>query len=270
MIAKLISEDDKIKKGRYNVRVLERSLRLLEALADGNSASLSDLSEKLDISSSTTFRLLATLVNYGYIEHNDRTGGYRLGLGCLELASGYLKTNDIRRIALPELVELRDLTMETIHLGILDQMEVVYLEKLENLHAIGFMGSGVGRRSHAYCTGLGKVLLADLELQEVRRHFEHIKLISFTKQTITNIDLLIQHLEQVRVQGYALDINEHEADVQCVATPIRDIEGKVVAAISVSGPKNRMNLQNNRQDLIEITRKTADKISSQLGYFPDQ
>jgi DNA-binding IclR family transcriptional regulator len=106
-----------------------------------------------------------------------------------------------------------------------------------------------------------------MDLQEVRRHFEQVKLISFTKQTITNIDLLIQHLEQVRVQGYALDISEHEVDVQCVATPIRGIEGKVVAAISVSGPGSRMNLQDDRQDLIEITRKTADKISSQLGYF---
>jgi DNA-binding IclR family transcriptional regulator len=266
-MANVSIKDDKVEKGRYNVRVLERSLRLLEALADGNSISLSDLSEKLDISSSTSFRLLATLSNYGYVEHNDRTGGYKLGLGCLELARGYLRTNDIRRSALPELVKLRDNTMETVHLGILNQWEVVYLEKLENLHAIGFMGSRIGGRSTAYCTGLGKVLLAYIDLQEVRRHFEQIKLISFTDQTITNIDHLIQHLEQVRVQGYALDVNEHEEEVQCVATPIRDIEGKVVAAISVSGPRSRMKLQDDRQDLIEITKKTADKISAQLGYF---
>lgn len=260
-------KNNKIEKGRYNVRVLERSLRLLEALADGTSLSLSELNEKLEISSSTLFRLLSTLSNYGYVEHNDRTGGYKLGLGCLELARGYLRSSDVRTYALPELVKLRDKTMETVHLGILNQWEVVYLEKIENLHAIGFMGSRVGGRSPAYCTGLGKVLLAYSDLQEVQRHFTQVKLISFTDQTITDVDKLIQHLEQVRAQGYALDINEHEEDVQCVATPIRDMEGKVFAAISVSGPRNRMNLQDSCQDLIEITRKTADNISSQLGYL---
>jgi DNA-binding IclR family transcriptional regulator len=255
-------------KGRYNVRALERSLRLLEALAVGGSLGLSDLSEKLGISSSTSFRLLTTLTNYGYVEHNDETGGYKLGLACLELARSYLRNNDIRRIAHSELVNLRDTSTETVHLGVLDQWEVVYLEKLENLHAIGFMGSHVGGRSPTYCTGLGKAMLAYADPEDVRDYFEQVGLRQYTKRTITNIENLIQHLDQVRVQGYAMDINEHEEDVQCVAAPIRDMEGNVVAAISVSGPTARMNLQIGRNDLIKTILETAKRISLRFGYFP--
>jgi DNA-binding IclR family transcriptional regulator len=252
---------------RYNVRVLERALRLLEELADGSSMKLSDLSESLEMSSSTVYRLLTTLANYGYVDHNSRTGGYKLGFACLELAHSFLRSNDIRRIALPVLEDLRDISTETVHLAVLNHWEVVYLEKLENLHAIGAMGSRAGGRSPAYCTGLGKVLLAFADPGEVRIHFDQDGMISFTALTITNPDNLMDHLKQIRAQGYALDMGEHEEDVQCVAAPIRDIEGNVIAAISVSGPRSRLRLENSCDDLIASIVHASEKISSRLGYL---
>ncbi len=251
---------------RYNVRVLERALSLLGELTDGGSLKLSELSERLHMSSSTVFRLLSTLANYGYVEHNASTGGYRLGLSCLELAHAFLRSNDIRKVALPILENLRDSSTETVHLAILNNWDVVYLEKLENLQAIGAMGSRVGGRSPSYCTGLGKILLAFENPDEVRMHFEKAGLLRFSPTTITNVDDLIQHLERVRCVGYAMDIGEHEEDVECIAAPIRDIEGNVIAAISVSKPKGRKTLQNDGVELINLILDAAGKISSRLGY----
>ena len=113
-----------------------------------------------DLSTSTTFRLLSTLVRHRYVERDEQTNRYSLGLACLELARSYYLGNEVRRAALPELDKLRNETRETVHLAVLDEMEIVYIEKLEGLQPIGLMGSRVGGRSPAYCTGVGKALLA--------------------------------------------------------------------------------------------------------------
>ena len=143
-------------------------------------------------------------------------------------------------MALPELEMLRDETTETIHLAILDNMEVVYLEKLHGLHAIGLMSSYIGGRALAYCTGLGKALLAYSDLDRVRAHFEQVGFRRYTDTTIVNVDDLIDHLDFVRQQGYAWDEGEHEAEVRCVAAPVFDLTGRAVAAISIAGPVSRM------------------------------
>ncbi len=252
-------------KGRYNVRALERALRILHLLSDGRSWRLSDISEALNMSSSTAFRLLSTLASYGYIERDTQTGGYSLGLACLELARAYYEASDIRRHARPVLEALRDSTTETVHLAILDNWEVFYLEKLQGLHAIGLMSSAIGGRFPAYCTGLGKVLLAYHDPQEVRAHYAKDGLKRFTDTTITDADELVAHLQQVRAQGYALDLGEHEAEVHCVAVPISDIEGHVVAAISVSGPAGRVDAQD--QAFIDAIKQAARAISHTLGHM---
>ncbi len=256
------------KEGRYNVRAVDRVFYILSVLSDSKPRKLTELSEEIALNSSTTFRLLATLAHHNYVERDETSGEYRLGLACLELARAYHAGNDIRRAALPELERLRDVSTETVHLGVLDKMEVVYLEKLHGLHAVGLMSSRVGGRSPAYCTGLGKILLAYADPKLVRDHFERVGLHRYTDTTIGNVDELIDHLEQVRCQGYTLDLGEHEAEINCVATPIFDIDGRVVAAISVSGPAARMKPLETKQELIKLTKETARIISAKLGYRP--
>ena len=253
---------------RYNVRVLDRAFRILSVLSDGKPRTLTELSQEVSLNSSTTFRLLATLSYHNYVERDGQSGEYRLGLACLELARAYHESNDIRRAAMPELETLRDDTTETVHLAVLDKekMEVVYLEKLHGLHAVGLMSSRVGGRSPAYCTGLGKVLLAHTNPESVRAHFEQTGLHRYSEATIQTVDELLSHLEQVRRQGYALDRGEHEPEVRCVAAPIFDISGEVVAAISVSGPAGRMEPLESKRQLIDRTRKAAHTISAKLGY----
>lgn len=256
----------KQKTNRYNVRVLDRAIRILSTLSDGTPRTLTQLSEAIGVSSSTTFRLLATLSFHNFVQRDEESGGYSLGLACLELARAYLASSDIRREALPELEKLRDETTETVHLAVMDQMEVVYLEKLEGLHAVGLMSSRVGGRAPAHCTGLGKVLLAYTPVELVRAHYDEKGLERFSDKTITRLDKLLKHLQEVRRQGYAFDLGEHEPEIRCIAAPLRDFDGKVVAAISVSGTAHRMNPVTTNQALINKILQTARAITARLGY----
>ncbi|MFC2053093.1 IclR family transcriptional regulator [Chloroflexota bacterium] len=254
------------KSDRYNIRVVDKAVRVLNVLSDGNPRTLTMLSKEMDINSSTTFRLLATLLSHNLVELDQSTGKYRLGLACLELSRAYHTENEMRRAALPEMEKLRDDTMETVHLGILTDNEIVYLEKLESLHAIGMMSSRVGGRAPAYCTGLGKAMLAHASPGKIQKSLENPKLQRFTEATIVNRQELVKHLQQIRQIGYALDKGEHEREVRCVAAPIFDQNGKTVAAISVSGPKDRFDPVEDNQDLIERTKRAACNISKRLGY----
>jgi DNA-binding IclR family transcriptional regulator len=253
------------KEDRYRIRALDRAIDILSALSDGKPRTLTELSEDIALSSSTTYRLITTLACHNYVERDEPTGKYTLGFACLELARSYQINNHIRKVALPELEILRDQTTETIHLAILDNMEVVYLEKLHGLHAIGLMSSYVGGRAVAYCTGLGKALLAYTDPDRVRAHFERTGLKRYTDTTIDNVDELMRHLEQVHRQGYAWDEGEHEPDVRCVAAPIFDLSGRAVGAISIAGPATRMGPPETDELVVKILRAAAS-ISEKLGY----
>jgi DNA-binding IclR family transcriptional regulator len=255
---------------RYNIRVLDRAIRILSLLADGKPRTPVKVSEGIDLSPSTTFRLLTTLSYHNYIKRDERTNQYRLGLACLELAHAYTDSNDLRKVALPELEALRDDVKETVHLAVLDNMEIVYLEKLTGLHAIGMMSSRVGGRAPAHCTGVGKALLAYQKPDLIRSHYKKQGLTRFTDTTITEPEVLMQELEGIHQRGYAFDKGEHEYEVRCIAAPIFDLSGDVVAALSISGPSARMDPLEDNDMLIQKTKQTALDISRQLGYSPSK
>ncbi|MGE5072681.1 MAG: IclR family transcriptional regulator [Anaerolineae bacterium] len=253
-------------ENRYNIRVLDRAFGVLALLSDGKPRSLQQLSQEMHLSPSTAFRQLASLAQYRYVERNGATGQYRLGVACLELARAYSEADDLRRIAVPELETLRDETRETVHLAVLDQMEIIYIEKLQGLHAIGLMGSRVGGRAPAFCTGVGKVLLAYQSAGIVKRYFQRRKLQRYTAQTITTVKALTAELEAIRSRGYAIDHGEHEAQVCCVAAPIFGLRGEVIAGLSISGPAERMEPIERNRKMIENALLTAGRISASLGY----
>lgn len=252
-------------KVRNNVQVLDRAISILDILAEGKTLKLNQVSQQLGMSPSTTYRILETLADHQYVAHNDRKRGYSLGVRCLELASKYYANNDIRQIALPVLEYLRDQTRETVHLCILDQMWVVYLEKLHGLHAVGIMSSRIGSRSPAYCTAVGKALIAFKDVDAIRSYYQEAGFEVFTPNTLKTVDELLAHLEWVRKQGYALDIEEHELDVMCVGAPVFDGQGKVCAAISTSGPSSRLRMIQDDPRLIELTLEAAHRISVMLA-----
>ena len=251
---------------RYNVRVVDRAVSVLMLLADGRPRTMTELSKELEINSSTIFRLLSTLRYHNLVQVDGSTGHYRLGLACLELSRAYHTGDEVRQVALPVMTTLRDETRETVHLGVLDGFEIVYLEKLEGLHAIGLMSSRIGRRAPAHCTGLGKALLAFSDPAYLRDNLAELELPQFTDTTITQSAALLDHLSDVRQRGYSIDLGEHEKEVRCVAAPIFDQYGKTVAAISVSGPSGRIDPIENNDDLIGKTLEAAEEISEKLGY----
>ncbi len=256
--------------GRYNIRVLDRAFRMLELLSDGVERSLTEISEAIDLNTSTTFRLVASLEYHRYLSRDDDSGKYTLGLACLELARSFQAGHALSRLAAPDLEALRDTVRETVHLAVLDGRDVVYLQKLPGLHAIGFLDSRVGGRLPAYCTGLGKVLLAHAEPAHVRESVagSHGTLERFTPTTITDVGELMDQLATIRERGFAFDWGEHEPDVRCVAVPLFGKNGAIPGAISVAGPANRMEPLEENWAVIDAIRATAAKISEKLGFVP--
>jgi IclR family KDG regulon transcriptional repressor len=249
---------------RYNIQVLEKAIRILNVLADGKRHTLGELNQALGISTSTIFRILDTLVNLNYVARDEHQNGYRLGLKCLELSIAYYESDDLPKVALPDLEWLRDKTSETVHLGVLDQMEVVYLEKLHGNHAVGLMSSRVGWRAPSYCTGLGKALITYEDPEKVRKHFERADFTVYTPKTIYSLPELLGQLETVRKCGYAFDLGEHEPEVRCVAAPILGVSGRAIAAISVSGPASRMGSLGDDSPFVKYVTAAASRISRKL------
>ncbi len=250
---------------RYSVRAVQRALALLQTfLNSDNELSASEISKSLQLDPSTTFRMLVTLQTQGFVEQNSATGKYRLGVACLELGSQYLKSNDLRSRAWGVMEALRNEFGETVHLTVLDGNEVVYIEKLAGLHPIGLMSSRVGQRSPSYCTGVGKAMLAYLPRQKVRELFPRLRLARYTENTITDWDALLWALEKIRERGYAIDDQEHEAGVKCVAVPIFTHRG-IAAAMSISGPTERMDNHIQRGNLIDRLVRAGYQISAQMG-----
>lgn len=253
-------------KNQYEIKVVEKSMRVLGVLADGNPRTLTEISKDVKINKSTTFRILATLSNLNYVKIDDQTNKYHLGLTCLELAAAYQSGDELLHVARPKLEELRDITKETVHLAVLVGMDVVYIDKMEGLHAIGLMSSRVGRRAPAYCTGVGKILLSYANPKKVREELKISKIIRFNERTIVDQEDLLLDLAASKERGFAFDRGEHELDVRCIAAPIFNSMGEVTAAISVSGPSSRMDPIDENEHLSILITQVATEISSLLGY----
>lgn len=225
---------------------------------------VTEIANQIDINKSSVYRILSTLVQYGYIEQDEETSRYKLGYKFLEISSKLLESIDLRLEAKPFLQELENDTNEVIHLVVYDQGEVVYIEKLEGNQTLR-MHSKVGKRAPMHCTAVGKVILANLPTSDVLDILERKGMPRHTENTITNKDDFINELLQVKQNGYALDLEENENGITCIAVPIFDHLGNVVAAVSISGATLRMTDERLKQlqtQMLYIGRE----ISARLGY----
>jgi DNA-binding IclR family transcriptional regulator len=182
----------------------------------------------------------------------------------LEISSKLLEGLDLRMEAKRYLKELEAHTNEVIHLVVYNQREAVYIEKLEGNETLR-MHSRVGARAPLHCTSVGKVILAFLPVEEVEEVLRDYSFHAHTPHTITVKEELLQHLQEVRQKGFALDLEENELGINCIAAPIFDHQGHIVAAISVSGPVIRMTPQR-LEELQGLMMEISRKISSRLGY----
>lgn len=254
-------------QGRNRSNSVRRALMLLEAVADANQAGdeplASQLACQLEMNRSTALRLLQPLVDHNLVEQENGAGGYRLGPAVVRLGQAYLEKMEVRRAAGPYLRSLRDLSHETVHLGIKDDLEVVYVDKVESLLPVR-MYSVIGARQPLYCTAMGKAHLAHAP-ESVFRAVVDRGLVARTANTIVSAASLRQSIAEIRDRGFAVDDIENEPDIRCVAAPIFDHLGGVVAMVSISGPATRMT-PDRVAELGPEVRDATRAISHLLGY----
>jgi DNA-binding IclR family transcriptional regulator len=210
-----------------------RLLRLLAEMAGPAGVRLVDLVEKTGYPRPTVYRTLRTLREHGFVRQDHDGAPYRLGSLLMSLGMKALGSLDLREMARPELRQLSQDLEVTAHLAVIDGDEVVYIDKIESSHPIR-IASGIGWRGKLHCTALGKAMMAEAG-PDVRSRAIDAGLVKKTRWTITTVDKLDKELARVRAQGYAVDRQENEPEICCVASSIKDHSGRVVAGISVSG-----------------------------------
>jgi len=223
-----------------------------------------EVAEKLGLAKSSAHDLLASLAQAGLLGKTE-AGRYRLGWRLVTLSETLLVTTELRREARPILDELAAQYQETIHLAILDDTKVVYVDKLEGRQAVRVELTSLGTRLYPHCSSLGKVLLAYRPEADVKRIVKINGLPRFTPNTITDEDELEQALAKIRKQGYAYDLEEILPDLCCVGAPIYNYTGQVIAAISMSIPAYRF--RRSQTEYRDAVVRTAKIISERLGHY---
>lgn len=225
------------------MKSVSRALQVLAAIGDAEGgATLTELSQQMDIHKSTLHRTLMTLSEHRLVTRQTDTGRYTLGVGLLALAQtlrGQLAPGPIVRRAL---TTLRDRTGETIHYAIPDGTQLVYIEKIESLQAVR-IASELGDHMELYRTALGKAYLANQPPSFIRRYLEQAPYPAQTSRTLTTARELERALDEIRRRGYAVDDRENEDDVRCIGAAVLDTSGRSIAAVSCTMPAGRSTLR---------------------------
>lgn len=247
------------------LQTIEKASELLALFdRDHTEWGVREVAETLNLPKSSAHDLLASLAHAGLLSKTD-DGRYRLGWRLVTLSETLLATTELRREARPVLDELAAQYRETIHLAILDDTQVVYVDKLEGQQAVRVELTSLGTRLYPHCSALGKILLAYRPEAEVKRIIKANGLPRFTPNTITEGSELEQVLGRVRKQGYAYDLQEILPDLCCVGAPIRNHTGQVIAAISMSIPAYRF--QRSQTEFRKAVIGASRMISERLGFY---
>lgn len=247
-----------------SVKSAKRVFEIFEVLSQYQEGlTIKEVSEKLGLPQSSTFNLLKTLKEEGYVRQ-DMVKKYRLGEKLIPLGTRAMESLDIHSVGAQHLQRLKDSVQETIFMAVLSNEELVYISKIDTDRSIR-TSAQPGYRKPLYCTGLGKTFLAFLP-EELRKDILHnVELKPITNHTVTSLDELEEQLKVFKKNGYSIDDEENEEGLYCLAAPIYDNEGKITAAISVAGPKQRMLTQ--KEEIAQQVMKTALNISRGIGYI---
>ncbi|MBC3844063.1 IclR family transcriptional regulator [Streptacidiphilus sp. 4-A2] len=247
-------------------QTVDRALVILASLAEGP-ASLEQAAARIGVHKSTALRLLRTLEEHGFV-HRQSDYRYRLGGKLFSLAQLALESIDVRVVAAPHLADLNERCGHTVHLAVYEDGEVTYVDKLESRYPVR-MYSRIGKRAPLTASAVGKVLLADLPEARRRELVEALEFPAYTARSLRLPGELLTELELVRKQGWAVDRGEYEETVNCVAVPIRGVDGRVIAACSVSTPTVVAPLAALRRLVPDLLR-TAEAVSQEYGGRADQ
>jgi DNA-binding IclR family transcriptional regulator len=259
----------KKQKSEYAIQTVANALRLIEAFRDEEDLGVTELSRRLDLHKNNVFRLLATLQLQGYIEQSPNSDRYRLGGRCLELGQAFLRSRSLLSRARPLIEELAVRSGECSHLAVMQDFDVVHLDGAASKRLVA-SGLRIGWRLPIHCTALGKVLLG-CSSEAVHEEYERTRvkaraLDSRTPATIVDSHKLFDQARSAAVRGYALDLEEYEPGLACVAAPVFGDTGAAVAALSVSGPAFRMTEERLLTEIVPLVTDVAERLSHEMGF----
>jgi IclR family transcriptional regulator, KDG regulon repressor len=251
---------------KYIIQTVKNAMELLQLFTESSPEwTLTELAKQKSLNISNAKRLLNTLVEYGYLEKNTVSKKYRLGLAIVRLSGVLTTTMEIYKEARPILNKLVEKYNENVHIGVLEETNVLYLDKFESLYSTR-LASHIGKRNPAYCTGCGKVLLAykpEPLQQELLKKIVDQGFEQFASKTVKTIEELKNDLDVIVKNGYAISTDELSDGFTSIAVPILDYSEEVIAAISITGRSNKINSSVHLKDLM----KCSDIISEKLGYI---
>ncbi len=255
------------KESSYVIESLQRGLHVLSLFNRERSAlTLTEIVEATGLNKSTAFRIVNTLDSSGYLERDPDSKQYRPGLKVLQLGFTAISSLEFRQLARPYLRKLSQATGESTSLGVLDDLEIIYVDRIRGRQIIVGVILGIGSRIPAHCASMGKVILAHLPPQELARRLDQTPLTPCTSNSKIDLPIIETELAQVRQQGYATNDEELEIGLRAVAAPIWDHNNQIVAAINTSGSVRTISNERLLSELMPQVCDTAERISLALGY----
>lgn len=258
-----ISSEDK-----FYIQSINRALAIVDVVAKaGNMGlTLTAISEQVNLHISTVYRILQNLIAWDYVKE-DEDGGYTLGLELITLGNIAKDNIGLRDVAHQYLVELGDLSKETIYLAILDEVNnhVMYIDKIDSKGNIK-LAAGIGSRNSIHSTANGKVLVSGFSDEKIKSMLESAGMPVRTEKTITTPEEYLEEVQKVREQGYAIDNLENEPGVRCISAPIYDYRRKIIGSVSLSGIASTITPDSIENKYKPMVLETTEKISKELGY----
>lgn len=252
---------------KSTLQTVERAFNILEILSEeANGLTATEIEKKLGLNKSTVHRLLMTLLSKGFIEKRENTNAYIIGLKMVELSSIRLNSIELKTEAVPYLRELAYKLNQPVQLAIYRDGDAVFIEKIEPINSIRVY-SQIGKRIPVYCCSVGKAMLMKWSNDQIGQLLQDAKWVPYTSTTLQDADSVMREVEEARIKGYAIDNEEHEEGIFCIAAPIYDYRGDIIAAISTAGT-NREFLTNEDATIIREVKETAANISYRMGYRP--
>lgn len=235
-----MEENKNSQENKNPIQVSERIFSVIECLAANRATGLQDLSSKLGLNKSTVHRILNSLICMDYVWQDPETLKYNLSFKICRLSTQILSHNSMIDVARPYLRQLADQSGETVHLVQVDGINAVYIDKVESAHNTVRLVSMIGKNIPLYCSGVGKAILAEMPDEKIQEIWEKSDIKKMTEYTVTDYHEFRHLIADARKNGYALDNEENEPGVRCIAVSLHSFNGKPAYAVSISAPKDRM------------------------------
>lgn len=258
------------KKDKLNT--IGKAIAIIETIQNANRAlSIKDIAVTLDMNKSSLHHHMKTLCEYGYLQKDEESRKYDIGLGLVRAGQSYLQRLNVRERGHHHLAQLSKQLSETVHMLVMDQTEVVYVDKVDVNHQPGALqcSSYIGHRTDFYSTAAGKILMAHMELGARNHLISAVDIKALTEFTIKDKETYLKELSEVKQKGYALDLQEHALGLQCIAVPILNLHSQCVAAVSVSCPVSIIKRETLETEILNQLKEAGLQISMTMGYIPE-